>query len=118
MSHQEQARAMAGQMKYTDCPAGAFDPAARLVALRPDGIQQSVIYPTQLLGVAGLEDASFAAAQCAAYNALIAEYCRYAPDRLFAVGAVPQQSVELTVEAIHHCKALGCVGVFMRPNPL
>ena len=24
----------------------------------------------------------------------------------------------MTVEAIHHCKALGCVGVFMRPNPL
>jgi uncharacterized protein len=118
MSHDAQARAMAGQMRYTQCPPGAFEPAARLVALQPDRIQQSVIYPTMMLGVAGLDDARFAAVQCAAYNGWIADYCRHAPDRLFAIAAIPQQSVELSVEEIHHARELGCVGVFMRPNPL
>lgn len=116
MSREDMARAMAGQMRYTECPAGAFDPAARLEALKPDGIEQSVIYPTAMLGIAGVEDARFAAAQCSAYNRWIADYCKYAPDRLFAVGAVPQQDVSLCVEAIHECKELGHVGVFLRPN--
>ncbi|HEV3124182.1 MAG TPA: amidohydrolase family protein, partial [Candidatus Dormibacteraeota bacterium] len=118
MSHEDQARAMAGQLRYTECQRGAFEPGARLDALRPEGIQQSVIYPTAMLGIAAVEDHRFAAAQCSAYNRWISDYCSHAPDRLFAVGAVPQQDVSLTVEAIHECRRLGHAAVFMRPNPL
>ena len=118
MSHEDQARAMAGGLKYSEVQKGAFDPAARLEALKPDRIDQSVVYPTSMLGIAGVPDARFAAAQCSAYNRWIADYCGYAPDQLFAVGAVPQQDIALTVEAIHECKQLGHVGVFLRPNPL
>lgn len=116
MTPEELARAMAGGMRYTECQRGAFEPAARLEALAPEGIQQHVIYPTAMLGIAGLEDVGFAVAQCSAYNRWIADYCAHASDRLFAVGVVPQQDVGACVEAIHECKQLGHVGIFLRPN--
>lgn len=118
MSHEVQAEAMAGRLRYTQVQPAAFDVALRLKALEPDGIQQSVLYPTALLGVAAIEDAGFAAAQCSAYNRWLTSWCAQAPDRLFAVGAVPQQDIPRTVEAIHEARELGCVAVFLRPNPL
>ncbi|TMC51287.1 MAG: amidohydrolase [Chloroflexi bacterium] len=118
MSNQDQQRALFGGMRYTEVQPGAFLPGARLEALVPDRIQQSVIYPTIMLGIAGIADPDFAAAQAAAYNGWIADYCAHAPDRLFAVGVVPQQEVELAVREIHHCRELGHVAVFLRPNPM
>ena len=104
-------------MRYTAVRPGAFDPAPRLPDMDVEGIAQSVLYPTMLLGLPGLADAEFAEAQANAYNEWLAEYCAHAPTRLFGVAVVPTQDVERAVRTIRRAKKLGLVGVFMRPNP-
>jgi predicted TIM-barrel fold metal-dependent hydrolase len=117
MSAEDRARALAGKLRYSDVRPGAFTPGPRLPDLDVEGIRQSVLYPTMLLGLPGLDDADFAEAQANAYNDWIAEYCSFAPDRLFAVAVLPTQDIERAVRTIRRAKETGHVGVFMRPNP-
>jgi predicted TIM-barrel fold metal-dependent hydrolase len=117
MSREDQDRARRGQLRYTEVRPAAFDPVPRIADLDTDGIDQTVLYPTTLLGVPGLTDHRFAAAVCRAYNEWLADYCRHAPRRLFGVAVVPQQDVDLAVAEIRHAHDLGMVGVFLRPNP-
>jgi predicted TIM-barrel fold metal-dependent hydrolase len=117
MSKEERMRAAAGKLKYTEIKPGAFDPKARLQEVAIDDIQQSVVYPTLMLGLPGFADPEFAEVQARAYNRWVADYCRYSPTRLFGVAAVPQQDIARSVSVIKEAKELGLVGVFLRPNP-
>ncbi len=117
MTAADRDRARAGGMRYSAVRAGAFAPAPRLPDMDLEGIAQSVLYPTMLLGLPGLADAEFAEAQANAYNEWLAEYCAHAPRRLFGVAIVPAQDIERAVRVIRRAKELGHVGVFMRPNP-
>ncbi len=116
MSKEDRLRAAAGKLKYTEIKPGAFNPKARLEEVAIDDIQQSVVYPTLMLGLPGFPDAEFAEAQARAYNRWVADYCRYAPTRLFGVAVVPQQDVARAVSVIKEAKELGLVGIFLRPN--
>ena len=109
-------RAMAGGMRISEVAQIGSDPATRLEVMARDAIHQTVVYPTFLLGIAATGDATFAAAQAAAYNEWVASFCAHAPDRLFAAGVVPQQDVGLTVAAVRQCAQLGLAAVFLRPN--
>ena len=117
MSNEDRKRALAGKLKYTEVRPGAYQPGPRLPDMDADGIAQSVLYPTMLLGLPGIDDAEFAEVQANAYNEWIAEYCAHAPTRLFAAAVVPTQEVGRAVRAIRHAKSLGHVAVFLRPNP-
>jgi len=117
MSKEERLRAAAGKLRYSEIKPGAFDPKARLEEVSIDDIQQSVVYPTLMLGLPGFPDAEFAAVQARAYNQWVADYCRFAPTRLFGVAVVPQQDIERSLAVTREAKALGLVGIFLRPNP-
>ena len=117
MSRTDQDRARRGELRYTEVRPAAFNPAPRIPDLDEDGIDQTVLYPTTLLGVPALTDHRFAQAVCRAYNEWLAEYCRYAPQRLFGVAVIPHQNIELAFDEIRHARDLGLVGIFMRPNP-
>src|SRR6516164_3358113 len=60
MSAAERERARAGKMRYSEVRAGAFEPAPRLPDMDVEGIRQSVLYPTMLLGLPGMADPAFA----------------------------------------------------------
>jgi predicted TIM-barrel fold metal-dependent hydrolase len=117
MSAEDRARALAGKLRYADVRAGAFNPGPRLPDMDREGIVQAVLYPTMLLGLPSLTDVEFAEVQANAYNEWLAEYCAYAPDRLFGVAVIPTQDIERAVRTIRRAKELGHVGIFMRPNP-
>ena len=117
MSLEDRQRALAGKMRYGDVRPGAFDPGPRLPDMDVEGITQSVLYPTMLLGLPSIDDAEFAEVQANAYNEWLAEFCSYAPKRLFGVGVIPTQDVERAVRTTRRAKELGHVGIFMRPNP-
>jgi predicted TIM-barrel fold metal-dependent hydrolase len=117
MSLEERERCLTGEYRYTEIRNGAFDPAARLKDMAADNIQRSVVYPTQFLGISSLKDLDFADAQAQAYNRWLAEYCSYAPERLFGIAAIPQTDIGRAVKMIEQVRDLGHVGVFLRPNP-
>ena len=66
MSTEEQAKIAAGERRYTELRPGAFEPAPRVADLDTERISQTVLYPTTLLGIAGVKDLDVAVAQCRA----------------------------------------------------
>jgi len=117
MSLEDRNRARSGKMRYADVRPGAFRPEPRLPDMDTEGIAQSVLYPTLLLGLPGVDDTEFAEVQANAYNEWLADFCRHAPNRLFGAAVVPMQDVDRAVRSIRRAKKLGHVGVFLRPNP-
>ncbi len=104
--------------------AGGYDPKARLEDMDRDGLDVAVLYPTSGLffgpldPIKALHDTRFVLACQQAYNDWLAEYCSAAPDRLFGIGAVPLQDIDLAVEEAERVvKVLGLKGVFIRPSP-
>lgn len=108
----------AGEKSGGQNPAdGATDPASRLEDMAVDQIHQSVIYPTYGLMIQGVENREAAPALCRAVNDWLAEYCRHEPDRLHAVGVLPQTSVADAVAEARRClETLGMKGVWRRPE--
>lgn len=117
MSLADRERARTGRMRYSEVRAGAFQPRPRLADMDAEGIVQSVLYPTMLLGLPALSDAEFAEVQANAYNEWVSDYCADSGRRLFAVAVVPHQDIIRAVQVIRRAKALGHVGVCLRPNP-
>jgi uncharacterized protein len=112
---------LARDWKYTEGHAGAWDPAARVQTLDDEGIDKTVLYPSLALTFGPLDpidavrDPQFVAAAHRAYNEWIAEFCSFAPDRLYAAAAVPLQDVDLAVaEAQRAVGELGLCAVFIR----
>lgn len=117
LSLEDRMRAQRGELRYSEVKPGAYEPAARLVEMATDSIQQAVVYPTLFLGLAGFADIDFAEAQAEAYNRWLADYCRHSPTRLFGVATIVQSDVARAVRMARQARELGLVGVFLRPNP-
>jgi len=116
---EEQARAAAGKIRYAEIRPGAFEPGPRIADLDAERIDQTVLYPTTLLGVAGLRDVDFAVAQCRAYNDWLSDFCAASPARLFGVAIIPQQDPDAAAAELRRAAAKpNLVGTFVRPNPV
>lgn len=100
---------------------GGHDPVARLADMDRVGIDAAVLYPSSALffgpadPIRALHDPAFVLACQQAYNDWLVDFCRAGPDRLFGIGAVPLQSVELAVQEARRVKDIGLRGVFIRP---
>jgi predicted TIM-barrel fold metal-dependent hydrolase len=103
--------------KWNEVPAGAKEPKARVAVLDTEGLTATVLYPTIGLIYAGIRDHSVAAATCEAYNRWVADFCKTAPKRMYAVGTVPLQNVEMAVKELEHIGKLGLCGATIRPTP-
>jgi uncharacterized protein len=118
MSLEDREKAQRGELRYTEIRPAAYDVKARLADLDTDGIHQSVLYPTMLLGIAGVKDVDFATAQCRAYNDWLSDHASRGEGRLFGVAIVPQQDIERAAAEIRRvARKPGIVGVMLRPNP-
>jgi uncharacterized protein len=118
MTLEEREKAQRGELRYTEVRPAAYNAKARLADLDTDGITQSIVYPTMLLGIAGVKDAEFAAAQCRAYNDWLSDHVSEGGGRLFGVAIVPQQDLDRAVAEIRRVAGKpGIVGIMLRPNP-
>ena len=107
---------------YTNTRPSGWTADLRLKDLDTDGIELSVLYPTQMLGLQSMRDVEFGRVQARAYHDWCAEHLRSGQGRLFGAGALPPvhapEDVAAVVEEIQHVASLpGMVSVFMRPNP-
>jgi predicted TIM-barrel fold metal-dependent hydrolase len=110
--------------KRDDSPANpdrerAMHPAGRLRDMDLEGIDCGMLFPSAGLYLPSVEDESYAAALCRAYNNWLFDYCRADPKRLLGVGVIPVQNVKAAVEETRRViRELGFKGVFVRPNPV
>jgi predicted TIM-barrel fold metal-dependent hydrolase len=118
MTLEDRERAKRGELPYTEVRPAAYNARARLVDMDTDGISSAIVYPTMLLGIAGVRDADFAAAQCRAYNDWLSAHVADGDGRLYGVAIVPQQDIERAAAEIRRVGTMpGIVGVMLRPNP-
>jgi predicted TIM-barrel fold metal-dependent hydrolase len=96
---------------------GAWDPQARLRDMDSMGVDQAFLYPTWFAeGFHLVEDPDVAYALARAYNNWIADFCKAAPDRLFAAAMLPLQDMDLAIEELQRISKISCFrGAFIRP---
>jgi uncharacterized protein len=118
MSEEDCARAMNGELRYTEVRPAAYNAKPRLEDMSADDIQLSVLYPTQLLGIQCYQDVGFAVAQCQAYNNWLSDHTQDGEGRLFGAALLPQQDIEAAAAELRRAAELpGMVAAFIRPNP-
>jgi len=101
---------------------GGHEPKARLDDMDADRIDAVVLYPSLALffgpadEIPALHDVEFVAACERAYNDWLADFCAFAPARLFGAAAVPLQDVALACAEVERAAARGLRAVFIRPS--
>jgi uncharacterized protein len=97
--------------------AGASNPEARIRDMDAMGIDQAFLYPTWFgEGFHLVEDPDVAYALARAYNNWIADFCKTAPQRLFAAAMIPLQNMDYALEELRRVRAITCFrGAFIRP---
>lgn len=96
---------------------GASNPQARLRDMDAMGVDQTFLYPTWFAeGFHLIEDPDVAYALARAYNNWIADFCKAAPDRLFAAAIIPLQNMDYTAAELRRIAKIPCFrGAFIRP---
>jgi uncharacterized protein len=97
--------------------AGASNAEARLRDMDAMGIDQALLYPTWFAeGFHLVEDPDVAYALARAYNNWIADFCKAAPERLFAASMVPLQNMDHAIEELNRTSEIPCFrAAFIRP---
>ena len=118
MALEDRERAARGELKYTEVRPAAYNAQARMEDMTVDRIEQSVLYPTLLLGIQAYPDAEFANIQCRAYNDWLSDHVANTDGRLFGVALLPQQDIEMAAAEIRRAATMpGMVACMIRPNP-
>jgi uncharacterized protein len=104
------------RVTWDDILPGSFDPKARLAVLDEEGIDQALLFPSIHLLWGDIHDPDVAAETCRAYNDWISDFCRQDPSRLYGMGIVPLQDVDLAVAEAKRLARLGLRGLVVRPE--
>jgi predicted TIM-barrel fold metal-dependent hydrolase len=97
--------------------AGAWDPRLRLNDMDAMGVDQALLYPTWFAeGFHLIEDPDVAYALARAYNDWLADFCKAAPQRLYAAAMVPLQNLDYALEELRRVHRTACFrAAFIRP---
>jgi uncharacterized protein len=96
---------------------GASDPQARLADMDAMGVDRTLLYPTWFAeGFFLVRDPDVAYALARAYNDWIADFCKAAPERLFATAILPLQNMDFALDELQRVAGMPwCRAVFIRP---
>jgi len=99
---------------------GTGNPAQRLREQDQDGVDAEILYthPSYMSSWRGISDDEPYLALIRAYNSwLIEEYCSFAPDRLIAMGVIPDTGVNDAIAELEFCARAGYKGVCLYKFP-
>ncbi|HYT58506.1 MAG TPA: amidohydrolase family protein [Verrucomicrobiae bacterium] len=99
---------------------GTGSPAQRLGEQDQDGVDAEILYthPSYMSSWRGISDDEPYLALIRAYNSwLIEEYCSFAPDRLIAMGVIPDTGVNDAIAELEFCARAGYKGVCLYKFP-
>jgi uncharacterized protein len=110
----------AGQRSYEDgCPAGGYEPQARLRVMDQEKIDRVLLYPTIGIAWEGLvRDPQLATAYSRAYNRWIVDFCSADRRRLVPIAHICLMDPEGAVAEVKRARKDGCAGVYLSPDPV
>jgi predicted TIM-barrel fold metal-dependent hydrolase len=99
-------------------PKGGIDPKVRVTDMQLDGLSAEVLYPTFSLGLFAQEQPEQEAA-FRVYNDWIANFCKHAPGKLFAVPCLAAYNIDNAIKEMHRCAYMGLLGgmIWQVPHP-
>lgn len=103
-----------------DTSPGCGSPEQRLREQDRDGVDGEIMftYPTGVSFYRGIKDRSAYKAAIHAWNVFLAEeYCVVAPQRLIAMGMLPDTGVQDAIEEMEYCARNGLKGVYLSNYP-
>ncbi len=106
-------------LERLDKTPGAGPPEQRLHEQDMDGVDAEILYgPVRKAWNRIKEDDEAYHAVVSAYNHWLAEeYCAVAPDRLIALGVIPERGVDGAIAELEHCARLGLKGIAVSAFP-
>ena len=82
-----------------------------------DGIDVSIMYPTEGLFLYGVKDGELLNAVFSAYNDWIAEFCQAYRDRLKGIAMLNVDDVQMGIKEMERCANMGLVGAMITVYP-
>jgi predicted TIM-barrel fold metal-dependent hydrolase len=102
---------------FEKAPRSLRDPAARLQEQDLDGVNGELLFPTMGMVALAAKDDELKAACFRAVNAYLAEYCRYAPNRLVGAGVVSLHDIPTAIRDLEDAVKMGLRGVLITGSP-
>jgi len=97
---------------------GEWDGASRIEDMHTDGISHAVLFPTEGMLYACVEDPPAALALSRAYNDWLGDYCSADPEHLLHVAHLPFAAPRDAADELRRAKeTYGSVAAYLRPNP-
>ncbi len=97
-------------------PSG-WDPVERIKDQEVDGIDAEVLYPTLGMTIFSMPDAQLQRACFTAYNDWLAEFCSHDPRRLYGVGLISLEDLDLAVADVERIAKQGMKGAMIWGSP-
>lgn len=95
---------------YDAMRSGGWDPADRIRDMDIDMVDIHVVFPSYAFMVCDTDnDRDLHVACIRAYNDWVAEFCSYAPDRLFAYGIMPISGVDDAIAEAERVREMSCM---------
>jgi predicted TIM-barrel fold metal-dependent hydrolase len=107
-----------GRLRYEDgCPAGGYDPSARLKVMDDEGIDVVLLYPTIGICWEGhVTEPALATAYARAYNRYIVDFCSHERRRLVPVAHISLIDEQGAVEEAIRAREAGCRAIYLSPD--
>jgi predicted TIM-barrel fold metal-dependent hydrolase len=102
---------------YAGAHRGGWDPAQRVKDMDQDGVAGDVLYTTLGFRMFWIRDAGFQRACFQVYNAWLAEFCSYSPERLKGLGLVSLYDPRQAAEDLAECAKQGLAGALVWASP-
>ena len=101
---------------WEDMLPGSHDPNERLKVIEEEGMNMALFFPSIHLLWGDIDDPEIAAETCRAYNNWMSDFCKTSPDRLFGMGIIPLQDVDLAIAEAKRLASIGLRGILVRPE--
>lgn len=103
-------------LTWADILPGSHDPAARIVVMDEENIDRALLFPSIYLLWGDIKNPAVAAETCRAYNDWMSDFCKTNPSRLYAMGIVPLQDIDLAIRETKRLREIGLSGFISRPE--
>lgn len=102
---------------YADARPGGWDPAERMKDNALDGVEADVLYTTLGFRIFWLRDPALQAECFRVYNDWLAEFCRYAPDRMAGLALIPLYDPKEGARELERAAKMGLKGAMIWCSP-